>query len=158
MTTLQPVQPAQPYQPQPQQKGWWGRNWKWFVPVGCLSMLLITIAVVGLLVWSIFSAVTGMMKSSEAYKQGIARVQTDPAVAARLGSPIDASGMPSGNIQVNNASGDADLAVPISGPNGDGTLYIVADKSGGRWTFTTLVVEIEATGEQIDLLAGHGPP
>ena len=28
----------------PQQNGWFGRNWKWFVPVGCLSIIVMGVA------------------------------------------------------------------------------------------------------------------
>jgi len=33
-----------------------------------------------------------------------------------------------------------------------GTIYAVAEKSAGRWTFSHLVVEIKTTGERIDLM------
>ena len=25
---------------QPQERNWWNRNWKWFVPVGCLGAIV----------------------------------------------------------------------------------------------------------------------
>ena len=58
----------------------------------------------------------------------------------------------SGKTNVNGASGEADLAIPVSGPKGKGTLYVVAAKSAGRWSYTTLVVEVAKTGGRIDLL------
>ncbi|WP_428231615.1 hypothetical protein [Flavobacterium sp.] len=45
-------------------KSWWERNWKWFVPTGCVSLLLIFIVFIA----SIFFGVTSMMKDSDAYK------------------------------------------------------------------------------------------
>ena len=58
-----------------------------------------------------------------------------------------------GNINVNGSSGHADLAIPISGPQGNGTIYVVASKSAGQWDLLRLVVDIKATNERIDLLA-----
>ena len=58
-----------------------------------------------------------------------------------------------GNINVNGSSGHADLAIPISGPQGNGTIYVVASKSAGHWDVLRLVVDIKATNERIDLLA-----
>ena len=62
-----------------------------------------------------------------------------------------------GNINVNGSSGHADLAIPVSGPEGSGTIYDVASKSAaaGQWTILRLVVDVKATNERIDLLANN---
>jgi hypothetical protein len=52
---------------------------------------------------------------------------------------------------VNGASGEANLSIPISGPKGKARIYLKAEKSLGRWNYSDLVVEIEKTGERIDL-------
>ena len=138
---LQPVAPR---------KGWWGRNWKWFVPTGCLSMLAITAGVIFLLLSLIF----GMMKSSDAYKQAMVKVRASTAVSAALGTPIKEGYFTSGSVNVSGPSGNAQLAIPISGPKGTGTVYLEAAKSMGQWSFSKLVVEIEGAKERIDLLEG----
>ena len=74
-----------------------------------------------------------------------------------LGSPINDGMFLSGNTNVNGASGNADLAIPISGPKGKGTIYVAASKSAGRWSYTTLVAEIKRTGERIDLTKTTAP-
>ena len=28
---------------QPQERNWWNRNWKWFVPVGCLGAIVLIV-------------------------------------------------------------------------------------------------------------------
>ena len=100
----------------------------------------------------IVTVVFGMLKSSDVYKDALARAKADPAVEMALGSPIDAGLLVMGNIKISGASGKADLAIPISGPDDEATLYVVAEKSAGRWTFLTLVVDIASTGQRIDLL------
>jgi hypothetical protein len=59
---------------------------------------------------------------------------------------------------VNGATGEANLSIPISGPEGKGTIYVKAQKSLGRWSYSDLVVEIQKTGQRIDLLKGRTPP
>ena len=39
----------------------------------------------------------------------------------------------------------------ICGPNGSGTVFVVATKSGGAWTFDQVIVEVDASGAQFDL-------
>jgi len=129
---------------------WWNRNWKWFVPVGCLSMLLLFAAFIALMI----SLVFGMMKSSDVYSQALTRAQANPAVVEALGSPIRDGYLTSGNISETGPSGTAELSIPISGPKGSGTIYLEARKSTGQWSFDKLVVEIEKTNRRIDLLTG----
>ena len=44
------------------------------------------------------------------------------------------------------------MNVSLSGPKGKGTLYFVASKFAGQWTFSKLMVEIASTGQRIDLV------
>jgi len=86
---------TQPAAPGP---NWWKRNWKWFVPLGCFTVALLFLAFVGSIVVIVFSA----MKSTDVYKEALARAKADPAV-------------------IEAASGESNLAIPISGPKGKGT-------------------------------------
>jgi FlaG/FlaF family flagellin (archaellin) len=131
---------------QPPRKSWLGRNWFWFIPVGCIGMLAIAIGFVALLVMAVF----GMIKSSDAYKEAIAQAKASPAVQSALGTPIEEGLLVTGNVNVNNDSGEANLAIPLSGPNGAGTLYVEAVKSAGAWSYSTL--RLDTGSEQIDVL------
>ena len=126
---------------------WFGRNWKWVVPVGCLLPVLFA----GGCALMVFFFVTGVMKQSDAYKVALARAQTNPALIEAIGSPILQKGIVSGNSNVNGATGEANLSIPLSGPKGKATLYVEARKSADLWLFQTMVVKIEKTGERIDL-------
>jgi cytochrome oxidase complex assembly protein 1 len=135
-------------QPQAQKKGWWGRNWKWVVPVGCLGLLVLFVAFAAAIVFLVF----GIMKSSDAYKDAVAQAKTHQVVQEHLGEPLEEGLFVTGNINVSGSSGQASLAIPISGPKGKGTLYVEATKSVGQWRFATLMVEVRETGERIDVL------
>jgi hypothetical protein len=132
---------------------WWKRNWKWFVPLGCFSIAALFVVFVGSVVLIVFSAV----KSTDVYKNAYGRAKAHPEVIEALGSPITEGFFVSGNTNVNGASGEANLSIPVAGPKGKGTIYVAAKKSLGQWNYTGLVVEIAKTHQRIDLLQGSTP-
>jgi Cytochrome oxidase complex assembly protein 1 len=132
---------------------WWMRNWKWFVPLGCFSLVVLFVGLVTSVVLIAFSAV----KSTDVYKDAVARAKSHPAVIGALGSPITEGVLVSGNTNVNGASGEAKLSIPISGPKRNGTVYVAAKKSLGRWNYSGLVLGINKTHQRIDLLEGATP-
>ena len=132
---------------------WWKRNWKWFVPLGCFSIVVLFVVFVGLVVFLVFSAV----KSTDVYKDALARAKAHPAVIEALGSRVTEGFLVSGNTNVNGASGEANLSIPIAGPKGKGTIYVSAKKSLGQWNYSGLVFEIAKTHQRIDLLQSPAP-
>jgi len=76
---MEPTTPTEP-----RAKGnWWTRNWKWFVPTGCLAIVVLFVAFVGSIVVIVFSAI----KSTDPYKDAFAKAKMHPAVIEALGSP-----------------------------------------------------------------------
>jgi len=139
-----PLPAGQPVQP----KSWWGRNWPWVIPVGCGTMLVSFVGLIVLVVAFVF----GLIRKSDVYAGALARACASDAVIEALGSPIRPGCLITGNINVSGSSGSADLAIPISGPKGKATIYVVAETSAGKWVFHVLTVEIRRTGQRIDLL------
>ena len=130
------------------QRNWFSRNWKWFIPAGCLTLLIMF----GAFIAGILGIVEATLKSSDAYKLALAKAQSDPRVAENLGQPVQPGWFMSGNINVSGGSGDADISIPVSGPKGKGTIYVVAKKIAGEWQFETLQVAVEGQPGRIDLL------
>ena len=143
--------PPPPFTPAPQPvppPSWWSRNWKWFVPTGCcLTPLVLGGAFAAFVVLVIF----GALKQTDVYQTAVAAAKSDQRVIAALGTPISEGWWLSGNTEVSGGTGEANLSIPISGPKGKGTIYAVASKSAGNWTFSKLVVKIDSSGETIDL-------
>jgi hypothetical protein len=129
------------------ERNWWQRNWKWFVP----TIVVVGVGAIVGFVLLIFSFVMTLMKSSEPFRHGLAEARENPAITAALGEPIQEGSMISGNFQESGPTGSASLAIPLSGPKGDATLYVEAHKSAGQWQYQTLVVELKASGQRIDL-------
>lgn len=133
-------------------RSWWSRNWKWFVPTGCLSLFVLFLAFIAVLVFVVFAA----MKSSDVYKTAVARAKASPAVTQALGSPLKEGMLVSGSTNTSGGSGSADLSIPVSGPKGQGTIYVTATKSGGEWIYSKLFVEVAQTKAKIDLAETDG--
>ncbi len=130
------------YEPPPQQRGWWSRNWKWVVPVGCLVPLVVCGGGVAL----IFSMVFGIIKGSEPYTEAVKRARAHPAVKEALGEPIEEGFMPTGSINTQNVngvqSGKADLVITISGPKGAATIRVVGNMTDGKWSYSIMEVKL----------------
>jgi Cytochrome oxidase complex assembly protein 1 len=139
------------------QSSWWSRNWKWFVPISCLTLLLFIVMTAGIY-WLLFR----MLQSSGAYLQAVARAEQSPVIIAVLGEPIREGPFVTGNIRTQNvsgnASGNASLAIPLSGPKGNGVLYVEANKSGDAWTLKQLNFENDQNHQRTDLLSDKDKP
>jgi hypothetical protein len=135
--------------PPPPPPNWWSRNYKWFVPVGCLSIIAIIAGFIALLVF----VVMGSIKSSDAYKLALEKAQQNPVVQQKLGTPIEGGTFVSGSINVSGTSGKADLTIPISGPKGKGAIYVDATKFAGEWKFNQLEVGFDGDPQRVDLQA-----
>jgi hypothetical protein len=127
-------------------KGWFSRNWKWLVPTLLIVFIVLPLALIG----SVFAA----MKNSDVVKESLLRAQANPLVVQKLGTPIQEGWLVSGSINVSTTSGDADLAVPISGPKGKGNIYVTAHKSAGAWDYQVMEAAIEGSNQRINLLSG----
>ncbi len=131
----------------PTQTPWWQRRWKLAVALGVvMSLLLFSGFVV-----AVCSLTFGVMKKSGAYQQAVAAARADSDVVATLGTPIEEGFFVMGRIELIDDGGYANLSIPITGPNGAATIYAEAEKSRGHWSFHTLEVMVQDTGEWIHL-------
>ena len=73
------------------------------------------------------------------------------AVKAAIGAPIKAGLVVRGVVQDSTAAGYAILAVPVIGPAGKGTLYVVANRVGSDWDMEREVLQLGAGPRRIDL-------
>jgi len=124
------------------------------VPVTVVTLAMFFVALVGSIALIVFSAI----KSTDVYKEALTRAKAHPAVIEAIGLPITEGFLVSGNTSVNGASGEANLSIPISGPNGKATIYVAATKSLGQWNYSGLVAEIEKTHKRINLLQNTAVP
>ena len=118
-------------------------------------------AIAGLVIWlggavlwaSIFGGVFALLKDSEAYALGVARLQTSPIAANVLGPPI-AAGTPFGSIKISGDTGTAELNFSATGSKAKGTVYVDAVKKDGVWILRHLRLKVDGGDEAIDLISG----
>jgi hypothetical protein len=154
---------SQSYAPGPKQKkkGWFGRNWFWFIP---LVVLLPILCCCGGGAWLVSFGV-GEIMDAGAYKDTLAELEQNAEVQQAIGTPIDspegfmdlvAMEENGGTINLNGSGSglDFDARVPVSGPNGSGMLVIEAQSNdgGNSWTYTKRELEVDGTGEVINLI------
>ena len=108
-------------------------NWKKIV-VGCGCLMGAACIGIAVLFFVIFSS----MKSSTAYKEGIAKAKSHAQVIATLGEPIEEATFMSGNINVSAGVTDVDIAIDLSGPKGSGSLKITASCKAEQCTYSEL--------------------
>jgi len=125
---------------------------KW-VGIGCLLLVL---AGGGCFVGCIMIA-RGAMTGSEAYKMALDNVSKHAEVVEKLGSQLTPGFLPRGNISIQGATGSAALAIPVSGPKGQGTIIVEATKAGGKWTINSLTVTVAGTNEVITIIGSETP-
>jgi len=130
-------------------QSWWKRNWKWVVPTGgCLTIIILFIILAGAAVFGITKAFSG----TEPYQESIAKTQNNEQVIELLGEPIETDGIMQGSINFSNNDGSANIRIPIKGPKGEGTIYVVGEKLDGIWNYSELEVRIDQNNETINLL------
>ncbi len=96
------------------------------------------------------------MKSTAVYQHALTTATSNPEVINALGEPIEAGLLLTGSINVSDEAGDANLTIPISGPNGKGYVYLEAIRTTGDWDFHILEVEIEGSSGRINLMSETG--
>lgn len=117
---------------------------------GCAAVLAVTTLAAGSCGYLVFRAV----RMSEPYRIAVDELRRNPAARQALGEPIAEGRFTTGTVGVSNADGEAKLAIPVSGPKGEGTLHVEAVKKSGTWTLTVLRLDPHS-GERIDLLPAY---
>ncbi|HZR86179.1 MAG TPA: cytochrome c oxidase assembly factor Coa1 family protein [Bradyrhizobium sp.] len=117
-------------------------------------------AIWGVVIWlgavALFGGVFGgtfyLLKNSDAYQLGVARLQANAEAMNALGAPIS-TGIPFGKIAINGASGRAALSFSVTGSKAAGRLFLEAVKKDGVWSLTALKLKMDGRDDLIDLLS-----
>lgn len=137
----------------PRPATWFGRSWKWFVPV-LVTVVLIVLCV---FVVGLFSLINSMFRGSYPYRVAINRANASTDVADRIGKPFKVGWFITGSINYTGPEGNAAFNIPITGAKGRGTIVVIAEKHANHWTFQTLEVDVEGQDSPIPLLNQRSP-
>ena len=130
----------------PQRKSWFQRNWIWFVPTSMLG----GIAIIAIFALVIASLVFGIIRDSEVLQQAIVIASKNAEVTDVTGTPVEPGFLVSGSLRTNNEDGTADLRSTIKGPDGEGSLKVIATRTSGAWHYDELTFTPDG-GAPIDL-------
>lgn len=122
---------------------------KWLIPLAVGGVFLLVILFIG----GIFFLVVGSFRNSDLYKMALEKAQHSPEVVAVLGVPMKAGWLITGSMSTSGSSGHAELTVPLSGPQGKGTLYIYGVKEADQWRFRRLFLVVDGHAGRIYLVA-----
>ena len=149
--TVDYTRPPQMREPAPP-RSWWSRNWKWVVPLGCLTPVLLIGGCVAGIVFFVFSSI----KATDLYEDAVQRAQTDPRVVEALGGPVKVGWWLTGSVNIEGNQGTADFTVPLQGTQKRGSLDVQGNKRAGEWTYSLLRVRVDG-GPTIDLIPPEDP-
>ena len=165
MSNYQSPYESSGYEQKPK-KGWFGRNWLWFLPTVILLPLLCCCGGPMGLIWF------GVGKALEMppYVDSVALAEQNAEVQNQLGTPIEAPEgvmdlftmmQDGGQFNLNQTGSQVlfDANVPLTGPNGTATLWIDAESNDGGATWIYNMQEIELPdGTTVDLISGGTQP
>ena len=120
-------------------RGWFRRNWRWFVPA-----LLLTIVVGGggALYWTFFLRVYNL----DVCRQAMQTINADKGLQAALGQPIRTVNWPSRETVPNARIEESEIDViwNIEGPKGQAKAHLLAKHRQGMWQ--TVMLEVTPSG------------
>jgi hypothetical protein len=129
-------------------KSWWQRNWKWFVPTGCFTLLAL-VSVFGVIV---YFSVSSRIKQAEPFIEGFKSALTNSHVQESLGKPIGLGEITEEDILIEEGTESVDIYFPIKGPKGTGEIHVVGKKENEEWIYSEISIYLEPSKETIDLL------
>ncbi len=117
-----------------------------------VAIIVGSVFVVMLLVFAgIFYFAMSMIRNSEPYSYAMSTLQSSQEAISILGEPIKDKTLVTGQVSVSGPSGEAEFAIPVYGPVAEGTVYVIAEKSGGKWHYEQLELASES-GKRISLI------
>jgi hypothetical protein len=147
-TTLNTPAPPYPLVPGPVERSWLDRHARWKIPLGCLIVILLLCAFVGVT----FTILDVSFRSSLVYHEALARARQSSEVANHIGSPLKPGRVIQGHISVSGSTGNANMEIPLTGPRGKATIVLDASKVDGKWAFRMLEVQFEGQSNVVNLL------
>jgi Cytochrome oxidase complex assembly protein 1 len=121
----------------PDNSGWWERNWRFVVDAGAVATIVAFLAgaYATYTGWLTLPGFTHSVAKSEAYELALAQARAHPSVIRSLGTPIQDEATPTGQL----SSDAARYYIQLSGSGGTGSLEAEADRTDGRWMLTKLI-------------------
>jgi len=132
-----------------EQKSWWKKNWKWFLPVSMIILIVIAV---------LFSSGIGGVTNNyaqaysdqELYQDALEQVKSNSRVTEVLGEiePIDKLAILEGEVQYSNNNQSVNSSIRIVGSKGKARMDILANLVQGKWNYEEIKVRIKNPPEK----------
>ncbi|MFP4144296.1 MAG: cytochrome c oxidase assembly factor Coa1 family protein [Phycisphaeraceae bacterium] len=134
----------------PPSQGWWGRNWRWFVP---LIVVLVFVLVCGCCA-GIFYVVYQQLRVP--YDKAVVMLENSPEAAEVLGEPIQVGSLDYSQLE-STPAGDVVVVFPVQGARTAGIARAEAVQVNGTWEIAYLELVPEGADEPI-VIHDEGAP
>jgi hypothetical protein len=134
---------------QPKRRGWWSRNWLWFVPTVLLALVILCCGcplAIGL--W-LYSRVFDL----DVFQDAMQKIQANAELTRELGQPISPVRWPPPSFQPEDR--EMDVRWEIAGPKGRANAHVKARLMKGRWE-TVILEVVLANGKRVSLAVEEG--
>ncbi len=116
--------------------------------VGVAVGILVLLSILCMVISIIGSVAT--IRTTEPYKHTVDLALRSQEVRQALGEPVTVGWFTQGAVNVSNG-GEAQLYIPLRGPNAGATIRVNATNKDGTWKYWAIRVDTDQ-GEHIDLL------
>jgi hypothetical protein len=136
-----------------EQKNWFKRNWKWFVPVTVLFIFVLGLFLTPNSQGNLTDVVYAY-NNAALYEKAIEKSNSNKRVLQTIGTiqPIDKLAILEGSAVYSNDKNSVKLSLRIKGAKGNGKLDIVANKLETGWIYQKITVRTKESKEGIVVL------
>ena len=135
-------------------KTWWERNWKWFLPTFIVLFLLLSGLLLSSSVDGNITDITQAYSDNSLYEKAIEKAKMNKRVLEVIGEiePIDKLAILEGNAIYSNNHNSVEMSIRVKGNKGNGKMDISAKKIENEWKYTKINIRIKEPKEVIEIL------
>ena len=126
------------------QKSWWKKNWKWFITISGLVLIIISVFISSGM-GTISADLAKAYSDTELYENALEKVKSNQKVNDLLGKiePIDKLAILEGTVHYTNENQTVNSTIRLKGTKGKAKLDISADRIHNEWNYTKIKVRIK---------------
>ena len=134
-------------------KTWWKSNWKWFLPISLLFLLLSFGFLLRSNLVGNMTDITIAYSDNALYEKAIELANANKNVQEAIGNinPIDPLAILEGNTIYSNNNNSVVLSIRINGAKGKGKMDISAKRNGTKWHYKEIKIRIKESREEIQI-------
>ncbi|MGO3155378.1 cytochrome c oxidase assembly factor Coa1 family protein [Mesonia sp.] len=132
-----------------EQKSWWKKNWKWFLPVSML-ILILTAVLFSSGIGGITNNYAQAYSDEDLYQDAIEQVKSNSKAIEVLGEiqPIDKLAILEGEVEYSNQNQSVSSSIRIVGSKARGRIDILANRVQGKWNYEKIKLRIKSPPEK----------